>query len=235
MGRAHGPEDEQRPGPGPVRRRRNERKATVVLLVRHGRTPTTGKVLPGPGPGAAPLREGRAQAERAAERIAELSPQRRPPSTPRRSSGPARRPRPSPARCGLRVRTDSGLLDCEFGEWKGKSLRLLARKPEWRTVAGWPTGFRFPGGESFVEMQARVLDNVLDLAEAPPRASASSCVSHADPIKALSAATAGVPLDLFQRHHGLAGLGLRRAGLGPGRPTVLCVNTTGSLGELVPS
>ena len=45
---------------------------TTVLLVRHGQTPTTGKVLPGRAKGLHLADEGRAQAEIAAERIAAL-------------------------------------------------------------------------------------------------------------------------------------------------------------------
>ena len=44
--------------------------ATVVLLVRHGTTPTTGKILPGQAPGLHLSEKGHAQAAAAAERIA---------------------------------------------------------------------------------------------------------------------------------------------------------------------
>src|ERR1051326_7565014 len=46
--------------------------ATVVLLVRHGVTPTTGKVLPGRRPGLHLSDDGRKQADAAAKRIAGL-------------------------------------------------------------------------------------------------------------------------------------------------------------------
>ena len=45
---------------------------TLLLLVRHGQTPTTGKVLPGRAPGLHLAEAGVQQAQRAAERIAEL-------------------------------------------------------------------------------------------------------------------------------------------------------------------
>ena len=45
---------------------------TLVLLVRHGQTPTTGKQLPGRAPGLHLSEEGQRQAELAAKRIAEL-------------------------------------------------------------------------------------------------------------------------------------------------------------------
>ena len=46
--------------------------ATVVLLVRHGQTPTTGKLLPGRAPGLHLADVGHEQAQRAADRIAAL-------------------------------------------------------------------------------------------------------------------------------------------------------------------
>ena len=45
---------------------------TLVLLVRHGTTATTGKVLPGRAPGLHLADSGRAQAEATAQRIAAL-------------------------------------------------------------------------------------------------------------------------------------------------------------------
>jgi probable phosphoglycerate mutase len=59
-------------------------------------------------------------------------------------------------------------------------------------------------------------------------------VSHADPIKAIVAAAAGVPLDLMQRlvisPCSITALLFTGAG-----PLVMCVNSTGTLSELVPS
>ncbi|HET7340315.1 MAG TPA: histidine phosphatase family protein, partial [Methylomirabilota bacterium] len=45
---------------------------TTVLLVRHGQTPTTGRLLPGRAPGLHLSDDGRKQAEAAAARIARL-------------------------------------------------------------------------------------------------------------------------------------------------------------------
>ncbi len=140
---------------------------------------------------------GRTQAEAAAERIATLG---KPPVAVYAS--PLERAvetaRPIASKFGLRVRIDKGLLECDFGDWTGKSLRLLARRREWRTVQLLPASFRFPGGESFAEMQMRMVDT-LDRLAGRHRGGTFVAVSHADPIKAAVAATAGVPLDLFQR------------------------------------
>ena len=57
-------------------------------------------------------------------------------------------------------------------------------------------------------------------------------VSHADPIKAVVAAAAGVPLDLFQRLVVSPCSVSRARSTAPGGPHVLCVNSTSSLAEL---
>jgi probable phosphomutase (TIGR03848 family) len=170
--------------------------STLVLLVRHAVTPTTGKVLPGRAPGLHLSDEGRRQAEAAAKRLAAL------PRIAAVYSSPLERARETAAAIararGLAVRIERGLLECDFGAWTGASLRRLARKREWAAVQRHPSGFRFPGGESFVEMQSRIADAVRGLVERHP-GRAIVAVSHADPIKALLAHVLGTPLDLFQR------------------------------------
>ena len=220
--------------PGVAGRRRPDRP-TVVLLVRHGTTPTTGKVLPGRARGLHLSAEGEAQAEAVAERIAAAGV-----GGPRRPSAVYASPlerttetaRPIARRLGLRVRTERGLIECDFGEWTGARLGGLARKPEWQEVQRWPSGFRFPGGESFLEMQGRMASTLRRLARAHPGETIVA-VSHADPIKAAVATAAGTHLDLFQR---LTVSPCSVTALSYGAtPQVLSVNSTASLAELVPS
>lgn len=132
---------------------------------------------------------------------------------------------------GLRVRTDRGLLECDVGEWTGTEIKQLAKTPEWATVQQWPSGFRFPGGESFADLSARANQAVLQLVAAHPGQSVVA-VSHADPIKAVVAAAAGTPLDLFQRIV-VSPCSVSAILYGPAGPHVLCVNSTASLGDLV--
>jgi len=93
---------------------------------------------------------------------------------------------------------ERGLLECDFGDWTGKKLKDLMKKPEWRTVQRYPSGFRFPNGESFTEMQNRMVSTLQSLAAAH-RGGVVVAVSHADPIKAAVAHALGAHLDLFQR------------------------------------
>ena len=204
---------------------------TVVLLVRHGRTPTTGAVLPGRAPGLSLSDAGRAQAEAVAERLAALG------TVDAVYASPLERARETAApiarRLGTRVRTSRGLLECDFGEWTGGQLKALARLPEWSTVQRWPSGFRFPGGESFSAMQARITSTLLDLARRHPGGRVVA-VSHADPIKAAVADAVGTHLDLFQRIV-VSPCSVTAIAYGAGGPTVLAVNSLGDLRELRPS
>jgi probable phosphoglycerate mutase len=203
-----------------------------VLLVRHGTTPTTGKMLPGRADGLHLSEKGRAQAAAAAERIAGLT---KAPSAVYAS--PLERTRETAApiakALGLRVRTAPGLVEVDVGEWTEKPLARLYRTKEWPTVQRWPGGFRFPGGESFAEMSVRSMDAVLGLVAEHPGQTIVA-VSHADPIKAIVAAAAGVPLDLMQRL-AISPCSISAILFTGGGPVVLCVNSTGTLEELAPS
>ncbi len=205
----------------------------MVLLVRHGRTPTTGQVLPGRAKGLHLSEEGLAQAEEVAGRIGALADGERGGPVAVYAS-PLERTRetarPIARRLGLRVRSDRGLLECDFGEWTGAKLSDLAKKPEWATVQRNPSGFRFPGGESFLEMQTRMTSALARLAAHHPGQTVVA-VSHADPIKAVVAQAAGTPLDLFQRLT-VAPCSVSAIAYTGGGPFVLTVNSTASLQAL---
>lgn len=199
---------------------------TTVLLVRHGTTPTTGKVLPGRAPGLHLSEAGRAQAERVARRIGELS--TRPVAV---YASPLERTRetatPIARALGLRVRTEHGLVELDIGEWTGTSLKRAMRRREWGAVQRFPSAFRFPGGESFAEMATRATDAVLRLAAAH-RGQSVVAVSHADPIRAVVATACGAPLDMFQRVT-VSPCSVSAIAYTPDGPRVLCVNAMDGL------
>ena len=170
-------------------------QGTLLLLVRHGETPTTGTVLPGRAPGLHLSERGRAQAERVSERLSGLPVDALYSSPLERACETAE---PTAARTGLDVKHDDGLLECDFGGWTGFAIADLAALPEWQTVQHSPSAFRFPGGESFPEMQARIVGAMEALCAAHV-GGVVVCFSHADPIKSAVAHALGTPLDLFQR------------------------------------
>jgi probable phosphomutase (TIGR03848 family) len=200
-----------------------------VLLVRHGTTPTTGKKLPGRAPGLHLAEKGRLQADVAAERIGAME---KPPTAVYAS--PLERTRetaaPIASALGLRVRAAHGLIEADVGDWTEQSLAKVSKTKEWANVHRWPSGFRFPGGESFADMSVRSMDAVLGLVADHPGQTIVA-VSHADPIKAIVAAAAGVPLDLMPRLV-ISPCSVSALLFTSGGPAVLCVNSTGSLSEL---
>jgi probable phosphomutase (TIGR03848 family) len=204
----------------------------LVLLVRHGTTPTTGKLLPGQAAGLHLSDKGREQAEAVARRIGALT--KAPAAV---YASPLERTRETAApiarALGVRVRNAPELVEVDVGDWTEEPLARLARNRRWAGVHRWPSGFRFPGGESFAEMSVRAMQGVLELVAAHPGESIVA-VSHADPIKAVVAAAAGVPLDLMQRLV-VSPCSVSALMFGPGGPMVLTLNSTGALDELVPS
>ncbi len=207
-------------------------RPTLVYLVRHGKTPSTGKILPGRAPGLHLSDEGLAQATQAAERLHELT------TKPKAIyASPLERTKETAApiakALGLKTQLAKGLLECDFGDWTGKNLLALTKKKEWAQVQRTPSSFRFPNGESFTEMTTRAYGTVMDLAAAN-RGRSIVLVSHADPIKAILQMALGAPLDLFQRLT-VSPCSISVLVISDGIPHVLTMNSTGSLKELARS
>jgi probable phosphomutase (TIGR03848 family) len=193
--------------------------------------------MPYAGPGPSLSEEGRRQAEEAAQHVAEIRPSLSP--LVALYTSPLVRTRETAGILGkvlgLEAVERPALADCDMGEWAGVPLRELARKPEWPTVQHYPSGFRFPGGETIAGMQFRLVEAVRELVERHPGQSIV-VVSHADPIKALLAEALGVHLDLFQRIH-IAPASVSAVTYGPTGPSVLFVNWARSwpAGNVAPS
>jgi probable phosphomutase (TIGR03848 family) len=207
-------------------------RSTLVLLVRHGQTPTTGKVLPGRAAGLHLAPAGIAQAAAAADRLAAL------PTIDAIYASPLERARetaaPIAATRKMKVQVDKGLLECDFGDWTGAELKQLMKLPAWGTVQRAPSTFTFPSGESFTAMQSRMV-TAIDRLRARHEGGVIVCVSHADPIKAAVAHAMGTHIDLFQRIV-ISTCSITAIAYGHGAPVVLTVNSTGgSLAELRPS
>lgn len=210
----------QRGGKGP--------KPTLVLFVRHGQTPTTGKELPGRARGLHLSDTGRTQAEAVAQRLAAVA------RIDAIYASPLERARETAAPLagarGMKPIIDKGLIEVDTGEWTGKLLTDARREPEWRVVQGYPSGFRFPGGESLAEMRDRMVATVDRLR----RAHAGGTIvafSHADPIKAVVADALGSHLDHYQRLV-ISPCSVSAVIYSNGGPVVLSVNSVGDLSTL---
>lgn len=201
---------------------------TYVCFVRHGTTPTTGKVLPGRAPGLHLSDKGAGEARDVGERLGALGTVRA------LYSSPIERGRETAeaiaAHVGLTPTLDDALMDCDCGDWTGLTLASLRRTAEWRQIVHNPSGFRFPNGESIRELENRVGEATERFVEKHP-GEVIVAVSHADPIKIAVARALGSPLDLLDR------IAVRPASTtviayADGAPSVLTVNSFGSLARV---
>ena len=106
---------------------------------------------------------------------------------------------PLAQKLGLEVQIRPGLIETAIGEWAGQELKELQKLAVWEIVQQAPSRFRFPGGESFAECQNRMVSEVEAISRAHKPEDMVIIVSHADPIKLVTAYYLGMPLDYFQR------------------------------------
>ena len=198
-------------------------------MVRHGKTPSTGKLLPGRAAGLHLSDTGKQEALDVAARLSKLK------NVSAIYASPLERARetaaPTAKLLNQKVLINKGLLECDFGDWTGKELSKLMKLPEWSTVQRAPSTFRFPNGESFTEMQTRMTTTLDDL-RSKHKGGVVICFSHADPIKAAVAHAMGTHLDLFQRIV-ISTCSVSAVSYSAYGPVVLTVNSTGvELSEL---
>lgn len=202
---------------------------TLVLLIRHGHTPTAGRILTGWARGVHLSERGRAEAEDLVRRL-EGVPLEAIYSSPlercRETAAPLAKAR------GLPVRVRRDLLEVNYGEWSGRSIRQLARTRAWRAVQRTPSAVRFPGGETLPEVQARAIDAVRDITQAHPDG-VVAVVTHADVVRLALAGLLGLPLDLYQRLAVDPG-SVSAVAFADAEVRALRVNDTGDLARLVP-
>ena len=202
---------------------------TLVLVVRHGLTASTGSALTGWLPGIDLDDRGRGQAARLAARLAEV-PLAAIVSSPlercQQTAAAIAEGRDGPA---AEVLTDQRLGECHYGDWTGRPLKQLAKEPLWRVVQQHPSAMRFPGkdGESMPEMQVRAVSAIRDWNERLGRDAVYLVCSHGDVIKAILADSLGMHLDMCQRIQ-VDPCSLSMIRYTPLRPFVLRMNDTGA-------
>jgi probable phosphomutase (TIGR03848 family) len=184
---------------------------TTVLLVRHGLTATTGRLLTGWTPGVGLDERGRAQAKALGERLA---------AVPLNAivTSPLDRCRQTieeilAARAGRTGQAlegggppavpviDDRVGECKYGDWTGKSLNELEKEPLWPVVQAHPSAVTFPGaeGESMLDMQHRAVSAIRAWNATLGKDATYLVCSHGDVIKAVVADALGLHLDQCQR------------------------------------
>jgi probable phosphoglycerate mutase len=201
---------------------------SVFFLIRHGANPAIGNFLPGRLPGVHLNAEGKAQAEKLAERLRRASINAIYSSPLDRAYETAV---PLAERLGLEIHTRQELIEVGIGAWTGKEFESLADDPVFRLYKGFRAGTRPPGGELLVEVQQRMVSEIERLRLENPH-QRIAVVSHADPIKTVLAHYAGMPLDFLLRIEiSLASVSV--LAINDHGPKLLCVNSLGEIPDFL--
>jgi probable phosphoglycerate mutase len=197
---------------------------TTLFLIRHGLTAVTGSRLYGRTPGIGLDERGRRQAATLVERFRSVR-------LTALYSSPLERcvetVEPLATAQRVEVRTSDALVEMDAGDWTGRTLTSVRRTKLWKVVQRSPSRFRFPNGESFVDAEARVLDELERIRARHPRGRVA-IGTHGDLVRMLVSHYTGAHLDEFQRVASDPA-SVSVVHLGDSVPRVLLVNDTGSL------
>jgi probable phosphomutase (TIGR03848 family) len=195
-----------------------------LLLIRHAANDWLGERLAGWTPDVHLNEEGRAQASALAQRLADVPLDALYCSPLERTLETAQ---PLADAHGLVIQIREALGESQCGEWTGKSLKELQEDKLWQVVQIYPSGARFPGGESMREIQTRMVAELDAIRDAHPGQTVA-VVSHADPIKLAIAFYTGLSLDLFQRLT-ISPASVTALTFTPFGPRLICLNYNDSL------
>lgn len=114
----------------------------------------------------------------------------------------------------LSPHVDDRVIETDYGQWSGRLLKDLAEEPLWQTVQSAPDQARFPDGEAMVDVQARVVEAVLDWNSRLEPGDVWLLASHGDPLAALLNWACGADF----RH-------VQRLGVEPGSASIIMLPT----------
>lgn len=170
-----------------------------ILLIRHGDTELTGRVLYGRMPGVHLSTEGHSEAEALAKSIAARyrvdqiisSPLERAIETARHLADAVKLP----------ITTDAGIIELDYGNWLGKSFEDIRESSHWHHYNRLRSLLGPPEGELMLEVQTRALNALRGIME--PHLDREdvtiAVVSHGDVIRSLLVLLLGMPLDNIYR------------------------------------
>ena len=170
----------------------------LLLLIRHGENDfvKTGK-LPGQSAGIHLNEKGQKQAQALGEALSHV-PIKAVYASPLERAVETAEPIASPHK--LTIQQEAGLMDAHVGKWQGKSIRALRLTNAWKVVQHSPSRFQFPEGESFMDLQTRIVNTLEAIVRKHKNPKdVVAVIFHADPIKLAVSHFLGLPLDHFQR------------------------------------
>jgi len=205
---------------------------TLLLLIRHGENDVMRRRLAGRMPGVSLNARGQQQAADLTAALTHAPLQAVYSSPLERAMETAE---PLAAAHGLAVIIRPALIEVDYGKFQGRTFGQLKRIKLWQTLLKTPTAVRFPGGETFAEVQQRVVADLEALISQwqPPEPSdpknrpaepVIAVVAHADIVRLALTHYLNMPLDDFLRLMvAPTSLSILQAD-GISRPRVICVN-----------
>jgi broad specificity phosphatase PhoE len=168
---------------------------SLFYLIRHGEHDWLARGIAGRIPGVHLNAEGRKQAELLPERLAQIKFDAIYTSPMERAIQTAE---PLAKRLALNPQIAPELTELNFGEWNGKTTAELNADPRWAEWNRHRSVVRMPGGETMVEVQARVVVFLTKLHDQNPNGT-HALFSHGDSIRAAICHWLAIPLDLLPR------------------------------------
>lgn len=197
---------------------------TTFFLIRHASCSGLGHTLWGRTPGIYLNEKGEMQAQNLAERFKDVtldaiysSPLERALQT---AEALARNMK-------LEVKKSAAANEINFGDWAGKTFEELSGDEQWRRFNSYRSMTTIPGGESFLEVQNRIVKEVDQLALQHGKARVA-IVSHADVIRAAVAYLLATPIDLIDRFE-ISPCSVSVVALDKNNATLLTINNESSL------
>jgi probable phosphoglycerate mutase len=168
---------------------------TTFYLIRHGANDLLPRALAGRLPGIHLNAQGRAEAERIAERLK---------SKPIHHifSSPMDRARetaePLARELKLEMEISEAINEVDFGEWHGAEMKALDNDERWRKWNSFRGGHQLPGGETMIQIQSRIVTEMVRMRNRFA-GEELALFTHGDPIRAALCHWLGMPLDFIHR------------------------------------
>jgi len=210
---------------------------TLLLLIRHGENDFMLRHLTGRTAGISLNAKGQQQARTLADALTH-APLRAIYASPLERA--VETAQPLAAAHGLEIQVRPALIEVDYGRLQGRTYKQLARTNLWKILLETPSQIRFPAGETFAEVQQRVvaeLDMLIrewqpaEVSGNPPKdkkpeEAVIAVVVHADIVRLALAHYLNMPLDDFLRLMvGPASVSMVQSN-GSARPRVICINQT---------
>ncbi|HEX7332531.1 MAG TPA: histidine phosphatase family protein [Pyrinomonadaceae bacterium] len=200
---------------------------TTFFLIRHASCSGLGHKLWGRSPGVCLNEKGKFQAQQLAQRFNGIKLQALYSSPLERALETADT---LAQNMKLDVKKNYALNEIDYGDWTGKTFEILSTDERWRRYNARRSTTIIPGGESFLDVQNRIVKE-LDVLSRQHTNARVALVSHADIIRAAVAYFTATPIDMIERLE-ISPCSVSVLGLDEESATLLTINNRCELSQL---